>query len=304
VTLAILCPGQGTQHPGMLDLVETNAHAHRVLEDAASSLGADVRMWLREPDDIAHNVIAQPLICVSQLAIWRALRDALPAPSLFAGYSVGELAAYGCAGALDTPTLCRLAHARALAMDDALHGRLGGMMLVDGLARGDVERLCAGHDASVAITISASRSIVGGLASDLDAIAASARARGARIERLRVHTPSHTSLLDAAVAPFRMALEGSPIAAPRAPVLAGIDGSLVSTRAEAIAALSRQLARTVDWAGCTDTAYERGCRVFLELGPGSALSRMMRERFPDAHARSIEDFRSLEGVVQWTTARL
>jgi [acyl-carrier-protein] S-malonyltransferase len=304
VTLAVLCPGQGSQHPGKLDVVESSTRAHRVLEDAARALGADVRMWLREPDDIEHNVIAQPLICVAQQAAWQALCDSLPAPRLFAGYSVGELAAYGCAGAIDTVELCRLARARALAMDAALHGAAGGMLLVDGLAHADAERLCAGRRAAVAIVIDAARTLVGGVAPDLDGVAAAARASGARVGSLRVHTPSHTPLLAGAVTSFRGSLEASPLSAPRVPVIAGIDASLVTTRDGAIVALSRQLAQTVDWAGCLDAAYERGCRVFLELGPGRALSRMVRERFPDVHARALEDFRSLDGAVGWTTARL
>lgn len=304
MSLAVLCPGQGGQHPAMLSLVESNAHAHRVLEAAAVALGTDVRLWLREPDDIGHNVIAQPLICAAQLATWCALRDDMPAPSLVAGYSVGELAAYACAGALDAAEVCRLAHTRALVMDAALRGRAGGLVLIDGLSRRDVVALCAGHEAWPAIVIDAARCLVGGVLDDLDRIEVAAHERGARVERLRVPIPAHTPLLAPAVASFRAALEASALRAPRFPVLAGIDATLVRTREDAIAALAPQLAQTIDWAGCLDAAYERGCRVFLELGPGAALSRMVRERFAGIEARSVEDFRSLTGVVRWVSAHL
>jgi [acyl-carrier-protein] S-malonyltransferase len=42
----------------------------------------------------------------------------------------------------------------------------------------------------------------------------------------------------------------------------------VTTRERAVAALSEQIARTIEWSRCIDALYERGCRVFLELGPG------------------------------------
>jgi [acyl-carrier-protein] S-malonyltransferase len=47
------------------------------------------------------------------------------------------------------------------------------------------------------------------------------------------------------------------------------------------------------------TAVEMGCTVFLELGPGRGLARMISTRFPDVQARSVEEFRSLSAVARW-----
>jgi [acyl-carrier-protein] S-malonyltransferase len=44
--------------------------------------------------------------------------------------------------------------------------------------------------------------------------------------------------------------------------------------------------------------------VFLELGPGSALTRMVGEALPGAEARSVEDFRTLGGITRWVANRL
>ena len=88
------------------------------------------------------------------------------------------------------------------------------------------------------------------------------------------------------------------------PVIAGVDATLVATRARAIATLSAQISHTVEWAQCLETLHERGCRVFIELAPGRALSRMLRERFDDVEARSVDEFRELAGVARWATRRL
>ena len=69
--------------------------------------------------------------------------------------------------------------------------------------------------------------------------------------------------------------EHSSMTAPKRPVIAGIDAGLVATRTRAIATLAEQVARTVEWAACMDSMVERGCRIFMELGPGRALSTMM-----------------------------
>jgi [acyl-carrier-protein] S-malonyltransferase len=48
-----------------------------------------------------------------------------------------------------------------------------------------------------------------------------------------------------------------------------------------------------------DAAAESGVTVALELGPGAALSRMLRTRHPDIACRSVSEFRSLDGIVGW-----
>jgi [acyl-carrier-protein] S-malonyltransferase len=304
MTLAILCPGQGHQHAGMLDLLAHSAAAQAVLGDAAVALGANPGDWLRAPDEINRNAIAQPLICVAQLATWRALADHLPRPAIFAGYSVGELASYACAGALDTTALCNLARARVQAMDDACRAHPGKLAAIHGLDRRGLGALCRGRDVWPAIVLDEVGFVVGGRAQAIDEVVATARDRGLRVQRLSVDVPSHTPLLAGAVAPFRAALDASPLGNPSAPVLAGIDASLVRHRDDAIRTLSRQVAATIDWSRGMRTLVERGCRVFVELGPGAALSRVIGDRFPDVDARSVDEFRSLDAVVRWTQGRL
>jgi [acyl-carrier-protein] S-malonyltransferase len=53
-----------------------------------------------------------------------------------------------------------------------------------------------------------------------------------------------------------------------------------------------------------DVAVEMGTRVFFEVGPGNALSRMLLDRHPQVPARSLADFSSLEGAVAWLRRRM
>jgi len=72
-------------------------------------------------------------------------------------------------------------------------------------------------------------------------------------------------------------------------------------RETAIEKLALQLDHPVAWSNCLDALYERGCRVFLELGPGRSLARMTQARFDNVDARAVDDFRSLNGVTSWLT---
>src|SRR5215218_1588026 len=55
------------------------------------------------------------------------------------------------------------------------------------------------------------------------------------------------------------------------PILAGIDGTPVLSRAQAIETLARQTAQTILWHACLDGLREAGRTVLLELGPGADL---------------------------------
>lgn len=299
MSLAILCSGQGAQHPAMLDMVADHPAAAEVIRAGEAVLGFRLRDLLAQRDAMFRNAIAQPLICLAQLALWTALRPDTPKPAAFCGYSVGELAAYACAGALDAGELARIAVARAALMDQAAAAAPGGLLALQGLRRDQVDGLCAGRRAWIAIAISAEEFIIGGEDGALAQLAREASGHGARVIPLKVGLASHTPLLSAAVEPFRALLEASAITAPATPVVAGIDAAWVVRRDTAIDKLSLQLDRTIVWGSCLDMLYERGCRVFLELGPGRALARMTQARFNDVDARSVEDFRSLDGVVSW-----
>ena len=299
MTLAVLCPGQGAQHPAMLDLALAHAEGRRVLEAAATALSEHPRLWLTDTDAMFANANAQPLICAAQLAQWAVLRRALPVPRAFAGYSVGELACYGLADAVDAGMLAQLARQRADAMDESAARQPGGLIALRGLARNAVVALCAGLEGHVAIAIADDAFVVGGTEAALAAFLARARSHGAQVTCLRVGIASHTPLLASAVAPFRATLERSPLRAPSVPIVAGIDAEPVTTRERAIATLAAQVAQTVEWAQCLDALYERGCRVYLELGPGHALSRMASARFDDVDARAVDDFSSVAAVTAW-----
>jgi [acyl-carrier-protein] S-malonyltransferase len=106
-------------------------------------------------------------------------------------------------------------------------------------------------------------------------------------------------LLAAAAQGFEDPLHALPLQAPRLRLLAGIDGRLVSDVTRVVATLSAQIAQPLQWQAVLQQAVERGGRVFLELGPGAALSRRVRELHPQLEARSVEDFQTLEGVLEW-----
>jgi [acyl-carrier-protein] S-malonyltransferase len=300
--LLILCPGQGGQGAAMFDLACTDAHAAALLDSLA--LPAD--------GDIFSNRRAQPAIVAAGLAMWTALRDASPSPALVAGYSIGELTAYGIAGAFSPHAAVALALRRAELMDGCVHAPQA-MVAITGPRAAILPPLLAPHGFHVAIETSEDSVIAGGPASAVAALAnalapgdaVGAGLAGARLQVLPVAVASHTPAMAAAVAPFADALRAAEWAPMSAPVVGGIDATLVradggGTHAEdAVAHLSRQLAEPIRWMDCMDAIAEQGITAALELGPGSALSKMLSARHPGIECRSASDFRTLDGIKRW-----
>jgi [acyl-carrier-protein] S-malonyltransferase len=286
----LLCPGQGGQHAAMFDLSRADAGAAALL-DACGLSSAD-------PETMFDNRVAQPAIVGATLAMWEALRRRLPRPSLVAGYSVGELSAYGVAGALDAADAVALAATRAALMTSAV-SQPQALAAIGGIAQTVARDLAASAGFQIAIVTGPDTCIAGGLETTLAQLEDAVAAAGGRLQRLPVGIASHTSLMAPAVPPFAQALAAASFREPACPVLSGIGADAVTSKARAVETLSRQLSETILWSDCMDAAAEAGVTVALELGPGAALARMLQARHPQIACRSVADFRSLDGIVAW-----
>jgi [acyl-carrier-protein] S-malonyltransferase len=177
--VAILCSGQGGQHAGMFDLVANCAAAEPVFAAAFEQLGTDPRRLVRDGGAaLFEDRIGQILCCTQALAVWAALEEARPARAVIAGYSVGELAAWGCAGAFDANTILRPAARRAKVMDEAAPKNCGLAGIV-GLRRPVLEPILARHGTSIAIINDVDSFVVGGHVEALAATCQDAAGQGA-----------------------------------------------------------------------------------------------------------------------------
>jgi hypothetical protein len=82
-------------------------------------------------------------------------------------------------------------------------------------------------------------------------------------------------------------------------LLSGIDGSSVQDLDTGCEKLAHQIARTINWAACLESCRAVGAEKAIELGPGTALSRMAARIFSAGRARSTEEFRTLAGLRDW-----
>jgi [acyl-carrier-protein] S-malonyltransferase len=289
----------------MFDLLADAPEADAVFKRGRLILGGQDPRELarRATNDTLHtNKVGQILCCMQAIAAWAVLRAKVRRPLVVAGYSVGELAAWGVAGLLSDEAVLELAEQRAAAMDEAM-AQPSGLMAIRGLKRATLDPICRSHGAYVAIVNGEDQMLVGGTTTALDAVIRDARAAGARRTTiLPVAVPSHTPLLAGASDRFRQALSRThlPAEVPAGVrLLSGIDGAAVFDIRAGADKLARQIQQTVDWAACMQSCRAAGVTKVVEFGPGDALARLMHEFIPDADVHGLSEFRSLAAFEHW-----
>lgn len=310
MSLAILCSGQGWQRRGMFALTGDAPEASGLFAHASRLFGGrDPREMVRSEthDDLHHNRVGQILCALQPLAAAAMFRNVLPNRMIVAGYSIGEVAAWGVAGLLEMTDTLDLVAKRAEAMD-AASSPGDGLYFMRGIAPGEIARLCLQYHVEVAIDEPGDAVVLGGSRMALQALGVEARSMGAtRIVELPVEVASHTSRLAKASAEFRVILGDASVASTRfsgTRLLSGVDGSPVLDIEAGLNKLAAQISKTVQWETCLESCIEAGATLFLELGPGRALSDMVAGAYGGMPTRSLDDFRTREGVRDWLAANV
>lgn len=306
MTLALLCGGQGTLGPEMFRLTAHDKRAEPIYKIAKKLLGKDAReIVMGRADAFSANRVSQILAATSTLSLHACIADVLPTYFTVTGYSVGEMAAWSIAGVWTAEVALQLTARRAAAMDevDGGHGQLG---YVRGLSRGSVARLAHSHDSAIAIANPDNLFIVGGAASNIDALCKAAIGAGAaKAAPIAVHVASHTSRLKGAIAPFRHEMERAKhgdVAANRC-LIAGRDGVRVFDAVQGMHALAETVAHVIDWAGTLEVLHELGVSEVLDLGPGHALKDMATTTGLFDRCHAADGFRTIEGLRDWLSRK-
>jgi [acyl-carrier-protein] S-malonyltransferase len=295
MSFALLFSGQGSQHPAMLPWLADD----RLVREMCARLGVDD--WRLAAQDQAwaqRNANAQTLLTSLALAAWHQLAPKVRAPAAVAGYSIGELAAFSVAGAIDPDTAAALAPVRAAAMDRCAAQAPGGLLAISGLSESRLDPLRHETGLAIAIRNGPESVILGGLHEALDEAERKASLAGAQCTRLRVNIASHTPWMREAAKGFAQTLANVPFCAPQRALFSNT-GECIRDAASARLALAAQIDHTVRWEDCMENIAARQVACVLEIGPGQALARMWNQRYPDTPARSCDDFRSIDTMAAW-----
>lgn len=298
---AFVFAGQGAQAVGMgKDLYDQSPAARKVFEEADSVLGWSVSdVCFNGPSDkLTGSRFCQPAIYTVSMACLAAFLDRFPGyePCAAAGLSLGEYSAMACARAFSFADGLRLVAKRGELMDRACRETEGGMASILGLAPEIVDEVCRKQDIDVANFNCPGQIVISGPADRVTAAAAELKEKGARrAVPLNVAGAFHSRLMKSAGDALGEVLKDVKLTAPRIPVAQNFTGRLVSSPDEIRVNLKNQVAGSVRWDSCVRTMVtECGAEEFIEFGPGSVLSGLIRRIDPERKVRNISGMADLE----------
>src|SRR4051794_19370210 len=226
---------------------------------------------------------AQPAIfCASVAAL-----PSAPAARWMAGHSLGEFAALGAAGSLAEEDALRLVVLRGALMDEAAGGS-GAMLALRGAdAWESATEIAFETGVYPANHNSPTQVVLGGAASAIADALRVARGRGLRAMVLPVRGAFHTPLMESARAPFAAALALVPVSPPRVPVLSGVSADPFGD--DVRGGLVDALTAPVRWSDVLETLHSFGARRFVEVGPGTVLTGLVRKTLADVEAGPLAE---------------
>lgn len=305
-TLALVFAGQGSQSVGMMAGFANVPVVEETLQEASDVLNVDIIGMLKSgPDEaLAQTVNTQPVMLaagVATLRAWTALGG--PAPSCYAGHSLGEYSALVAAGALQFKDALPLVRFRAEAMQAAVPEGTGGIAAVLGLDETAVQAVCA--DAAQAEVLEAvnlnspGQTVIAGHRSAVERGMALAKERGAkRALMLPMSVPSHCALMKPAAEQLEAYLRNVPMQAPAVAVIQNADVQAFSTPDEIKAALVRQLYRPVRWIETVQALSARGATIIAECVPGKVLTGLNKRIAPEAQCVAFTDADAMRALIE------
>jgi [acyl-carrier-protein] S-malonyltransferase len=282
--IAFIFPGQGAQAVGMgRALAAAFPICRETFEEADSALGAPLsRVIFEGPEDqLTLTENTQPAILTVSTAAARLLGSLGLQPAFVAGHSLGEYSANVAAGTFAFADAVRLVQRRGRYMQDAVSAGEGAMAAILGLDADLVAQACA--EAADGEVVSPANMNGGGqvvIAGSRDAVAragARAKALGAkRVIPLAVSAPFHCALMKPAEDRLAPELRAIQTRTPRVAIVANVDAEPKREANAAIEALVRQVSSPVRWEAVVRRLASEGVTTYVEVGPGTALSGMVR----------------------------
>jgi acyl transferase domain-containing protein len=294
-SVVFMFPGQGSQYVNMgLDLYREEPVFRSVVDDCAAQLephlGFDLRSVLFPPDGpseaaserLKQTAVTQSALFVIELAMARLWMSWGVVPAAMIGHSIGEYVAACVSGVLRVEDALRLV---------ALRGRLmgemqPGTMLAVPLPESELQPML-GSDVWLAAVNAPSLCVVSGEKEAISAFADRLRQQGIEGRPLHTSHAFHSGMMDAAVEPLVEAAKGLELGAPHIPYVSNVTGTWITeSQARDPQYWGRHMRGCVRFGDGVASMLRSAERVWLELGPGSALSSLTRQQLKDRSVAS------------------
>ncbi|WP_221568726.1 type I polyketide synthase [Alkalihalobacillus sp. TS-13] len=309
--IAFLFPGQGSQYVDMGSDVTMRFDSAREIWDRAA-LEMQLHQLVFPPPafsekerkkqsaQLTKTQWAQPGIGVTSNAILSVLSKVGVEPAYAAGHSFGELTALFASGVWNESDFLKISKKRGELMSEA--SSEAGTMTAVFTDRETIEGILEQLESSTVIANynSPRQFILSGKTEEIEKAESELLNREIRFQRLKVSTAFHSELVAPSVHPFRAFLRDIDFNNPKFPVYSNVVGELYPDDKDLIReTIAEQIANPVLFEQQLQSMYEKGVRTFVEVGPHSALTGLVRQCFEGEDVFAVAtDQKGNDGVTQ------
>ncbi|WP_353473838.1 beta-ketoacyl synthase N-terminal-like domain-containing protein [Salipiger sp. H15] len=293
--VVFMFPGGGAQYAGMArDLYETEPVFAEWMDRGLSALAeitdADIRaLWLPAPgEEAAADAALQtpslqlPLILITEVALARLWMGWGITPAALAGHSMGENTAACLAGVMSFEDCIGLVHLRGRLFDSVPAGGMLSVSLPAETLRGHL-----GADLDLGAVNAPGLSVASGPQQALIALEQRLKSEGIECRRIAIDIAAHSRMLEPILEQFRAYLRSIDLSPPQIPLTSNRSGTwMTPEEATSPDYWVQHLRGTVRFADCVATLATERSRVYLEVGPGKALSSLARQH-PDVPGQQV-----------------
>ncbi len=301
---AFIFPGQGAQKVGMgKELYDNFIEVRDIFDTACEVLGYDIKSLIFEgpKEELNKTFKTQPALIVVSISILQLLTKNGLYPSLAAGHSLGEYSALVAAGVLDFKDALILTEKRGRFMQEAVPEEMGLMAAILGLDRESVDNVCldveAGYVSPANYNCPGQIVIAGEKQAVEEAMMLAKEAGAKRTMPLKVSVPSHCTLMVEASEKLGELFNTIEFKKPDIPIVNNADAMLLTTLDSIKDSLIRQLNSPLLWEDSVNTMIDAGIDCFIEVGPGTTLTGLLKKIDPKVKSYNVNDAASLERIL-------
>jgi [acyl-carrier-protein] S-malonyltransferase len=305
---ALLFPGQGSQVVGMGSEFYNNFNVvKKIFNQADEKLNYSIsKLILEGPEDklqLTQNT--QPAILTVSYSIFRVLKDEfgfdLKNFKFFAGHSLGEYSALVCSNSLGFDDALYLLHERGKAMQEAVPLGEGSMIAVLGIKIEELINLLKQIDTKKGICEIANDNAVGqvivsGNKQKVELLQGFLKEKKIKSIPLKVSAPFHCSLMKPAAKIMEEKIQKTEFKNPLLNIVNNVTATPETNSDNIKRLLIEQIFSTVNWRESIINISKAGVKDFIEIGPGKALTGMVKRTIKEANCFSINSITDIKNL--------
>lgn len=306
---ALIFPGQGSQSVGMgLEFYNKFSLVKEIFKEADKILGFPISKIILEgpAEDLQLTKNTQPAILTVSYSIFKVMKEEYKFNfkdfKFFAGHSLGEYSALVCANGLSFNDAIYLLHERGKAMQEAVPVGKGSMIALLGEDIKIIKKLIEETKLNetgvceIANDNADGQVIISGDFKNIESFKLILKEKKIKFIPLKVSAPFHCSLMKPAAKKMKAEIEKKEFKRPSFDIVTNVTATSENNSSNIKELLVKQISSTVKWRESLNYMSRLGVNKFIEIGPGKALSGMVKRTLKDVNSFSINKINDIENL--------